>query len=43
MNRFDIGNMFILADKNKDGLITTQEWEDFYLVFVVPFKYNQYI
>jgi hypothetical protein len=30
--------MFLIADKDKDGLINPAEWEDFYLVFIVPYK-----
>jgi hypothetical protein len=38
MTHYDINSMFLIADKDKDGLINPEEWEDFYLVFIVPYK-----
>lgn len=38
MTKNEINEIFTIADKNSDGLISKAEWKSFYDLFVVPFE-----
>jgi hypothetical protein len=38
LNKFEISDTFEIADLDKDGLLSTREWENFYDIFVSDFQ-----
>jgi len=38
MNQYDIYNMFETIDKDRNGFIDEPEWQEFYSIFLLPFK-----
>jgi hypothetical protein len=38
MNQYEIYQLFETTDVDKDGLVSEKEWQNFYRVFLVPFR-----
>jgi len=38
LNKFEISDVFEIADLDKDGLLSAREWENFYDIFISDFQ-----